>query len=163
MNKRSASAGADWFDEHNAPIAAMIRTHGVAIQQVSGEPSRSSTSFSYTIGLFDLGQPELLVLGLPPLPAYFLLNDLARRVRAGKRLAPGEVLTLGGWAQRFCPEVVPNPARIVRCANAYYRRCGVHSVPVLQLTWDDEYGRFPWEEGYSIPTWIQPRPGEFRA
>jgi hypothetical protein len=46
-------------------------------------------------------------------------------------------------------------------ANSYYRMTQA-SVPVLQLSYDDLEGRFPWEEGYSMPG-LQPRPGEFRA
>lgn len=37
-----------------------------------------------------------------------------------------------------------------------------HSVPVLQLSYDDIAGRFPWEDGYAAPS-MQPRPGTFHA
>ncbi len=60
-------------------------------------------------------------------------------------------------------EQVPNPGDIVYGANRHYRRPDEASVPVLQLTWDDGAGRFPWDDGYSVPASVQPRPGSFRA
>jgi hypothetical protein len=47
------------------------------------------------------------------------------------------------------------------------RRFGTHIVyvswdGVLQLTYDDLQGRFPWEPGYAAP-YLQPRPGTFGA
>jgi Domain of unknown function (DUF4262) len=47
-------------------------------------------------------------------------------------------------------------------ANRFYLRPDEASVPVLQLTYDDRPGRFPWEPGYAVPD-MQPRPGTFRA
>lgn len=43
-----------------------------------------------------------------------------------------------------------------------YRRPDEVSVPVLQLTYDDEAGRFPWDEAFTHPE-SQPRPGTFQA
>ena len=37
------------------------------------------------------------------------------------------------------------------------------SVPVLQLTYDDKAGRFPWDVGYANAPELQPRPGTFQA
>ena len=38
----------------------------------------------------------------------------------------------------------------------------VDPLPPYQLTYDDEQGRFPWDEGYADAD-IQPRPGTWRA
>ena len=63
---------------------------------------------------------------------------------------------------RIVPEEVPNPGDIVLWANDFYQRPAGHSVPVLQLTYDDSQGLFPWDEGYATPE-LQPRPGSFAA
>ena len=59
-------------------------------------------------------------------------------------------------------EEVPNPEEIVFTANRYYERPPGLPVPVLQVSYDDLSGVFPWEEAYSHPE-VQPRPGTFFA
>jgi hypothetical protein len=73
------------------------------------------------------------------------------------------LLEFDNWSHRVTVEEVPNPGEIVFGANRFYQRPDEASVPVLQLTYDDLGGRFPWQDGYANPDWIQPRPGEFRA
>jgi hypothetical protein len=72
------------------------------------------------------------------------------------------LITSEDWQRRIIAEQVPNPGEIVFAANRHYWRPPEHSVPVLQLSYDDEAGRFPWERGHAEPT-TQPRPGTFRA
>ncbi|HIE22588.1 MAG TPA: DUF4262 domain-containing protein [Acidimicrobiia bacterium] len=160
-----------WLDQWDAMVTEKIRTHGWFIQYVfdgecfhpgcdggdSGEPP-----FAYTVGLFGLDHPELLIFGLPPETASGVLNTLGGRIRNGEDLIPGQLITFESWPHRIIPEVVPNPGEIVLEANRFYQRPDEASVPVLQLSYDDLRGRFPWEEGYSAPT-MQPRPGTFRA
>ena len=118
--------------------------------------------FAYTIGLFGLAHPELLIFGVDPDTACTVLNVLGERVRAGESVLPGLPLTIDDWPHRITVEEVPNPGGIVFSANRFYRRPGRHSVPVLQLSYDDEAGRFPWDDGFAAPE-MQPRPGTFAA
>ena len=67
---------------------------------------------------------------------------------------------LDDWDRSILAEAVPNPGDIVFVANDYYRRPAEVSVPVIQLTYPDDEGRFPWDPGC---TSNQPRPGEFSA
>lgn len=136
---------------------------GVFIQYVGGDPSTRSTPFAYTVGLFGLGHPELLVLGLPSDTAGPLLNEVASWIRAGRDLVPGELLEFEAWSHRVVVEDVPNPGQILFSANGFYQRPDGLSVAAHQLTYDDKAGRFPGDEGYDVASWIQPRPGEFRA
>jgi hypothetical protein len=69
---------------------------------------------------------------------------------------------LDEWPHQISPEPVPNPGEIVFEANRYYQRPADVSVSVLQLSYDDTEGRFPWEKGYAAPE-MQPRPGTFKA
>jgi hypothetical protein len=162
-----------WLDQHQAHVTAMVREHGWFIQYVSGrmcdrpgcdcgDAEEDGLAFAYTIGLFGLNHPELLILGVPPQTAGGVLNELGRRVKAGETLLPGSLITFKEWPHRIVPEEVPNPQEIVLGANGYYRMPAGTSVPVLQLSYDDVAGRFPWQEGYSAPG-LQPRPGDFRA
>lgn len=152
-----------WLIEEDRHVAQTIRKFGVAIHFVGAEPRMQSTDFAYTVGLFGLGHPELLVLGAGHDAAGRLLNCVARRIRDGEDLHPGQVLEFEDWSHRVTIEVVPNPAQILFAANSFYQRPDEASVPAYQLTYDDQQGRFPWDDDYSTPSWIQPRPGEFTA
>jgi len=89
-------------------------------------------------------------------------TPLGRRIREGESLLPGQIVTFDDWPHRIVPEVVPNSGEIVFEANQFYARPREFSVPVLQLSYDDNEGRFPWEDEYVAPE-MQPRPGTFTA
>jgi hypothetical protein len=160
-----------WLDQEDQRVATAIRSSGCSIEYVMGggceccddDPDPESPSFAYTIGLFGLGHPELLIFGTAPETAGAVLGDVFARVKAGADLLPGQLLTFEDWPHRIFVEEVPNPGDILFGANRHYRRPDEYSVPALQLTWDDTTGCFPWDDGYSAPLWIQPRPGTFRA
>lgn len=152
-----------WLDQEHSRTARMIREHGVALTYVGGDLAAHQTSFAYTVGLYGIGHPELLVLGSDTGTASGLLNDVAGRVRLGESLVPGEILEFTEWPHRVLVEEVPNPGDILFAANGFYDRPDSASVPALQLTYDDRAGRFPTDKGYDIPPWVQPRPGEFSA
>jgi len=152
-----------WLDQEDARTRATVRRYGWAIEYVMGDPDRRQAPFAYTIGLFGLAHPELVVAGVEPHTASGLLNDVGAQIRQGRDLVPGELLRFDDWAHRVTVEVVPNPGEILFAANRYYQRPDEASVPAFQLTYDDLGGRFPWEEGYRNEDWIQPRPGAYRA
>jgi hypothetical protein len=160
-----------WHDQQRAHMTETIRRFGCAIQYVGGgmcdRPGCDASDddgppFAYTVGLFGMNHPELLIVGTGPEDAGLVLDGLSRRVRSGEDLLPGMMLRVEGWEHRIVPESVPNPGEIVLLANDYYHRPAEHSVPVLQLTYDDAEGRFPWDDGY-IGSESQPRPGSFTA
>jgi hypothetical protein len=160
-----------WLDQQIAREVETIRRHGWQIHYIGGglcnRPgcdggNDDGPPFAYTVGLFGLAHPELLIFGVPPKTAGGVLNDLGERVRNGEALLPGRLITFEDWKHRIIPELVPNPGDIVFRANEYYARPNEHSVPVLQLSYDDREGRFPWEDGHTAPE-LQPRPGTFTA
>lgn len=163
MTTTPDSATQAWLDQEDRHTALMIRKHGTFIQYVYGEPRRRHTSFAYTVGLFGLGHPELLITGADTETAGNVLNDVSARIRKGQDVLPGELLTFDGWPHRVVVEIVPNPGEIAFAANRFYERPNEFSVPLLQLTYDDRWGRFPWDDGYDIPAWVQPKPGELSA
>jgi hypothetical protein len=169
VNSFQASA---WLDQQDSDAAAKIRKYGWLIEYVGsgccdapgcdgGDPS-DGPPFAYTVGLFGLGHPELLIFGAPVDTAMGVLNELGNRVRDGQDFLPGQLLTFDEWPHRIVVEAVPNPGEIVFAANRHYARPSDASVPVYQLSYDDKAGRFPWEADYFAPA-MQPRPGKFRA
>lgn len=160
-----------WRDQQDAHMMAVIRRRGWMIHYIGGshcsrpgcdpEPS-DQPPIAYTTGLFGLGHPELLVVGLDPETTSLVVNALAHRVKAGDTIMPGILHTVAGWPHRIVPEPVPNPGDILFLSNVFYQRPPEHSVPALQLTYDDDSGRFPWDEGHAEPH-RQPRPGTYDA
>lgn len=166
------SATLAWLDQEDAHIGTIIRRYGWSIQYVGGDAictapgcgcsDQDSLPFAYTVGLFGLNHPELLIFGVPQETAGGVLNELGERIRGGEDLLPGQLITFEGWLHKIIPETLPNPGEIVLSANRFYQRPAEFSVPVLQLSYDDKAGRFPWEPDYAAPE-MQPRPGTFRA
>ena len=162
-----------WIDQDDANTVAIIRRHGWMIQYVGGgicnvpgcdaHEDPEQPSFAYTVGMFGLGHAEFLVFDLRPGDASVVLNDLGERVRSGETLIPGQLVTSEGWNHKVVLEEVPNPGEIVFSANRFYQRPGEFSVPVLQVNYDDEQGKFPWDDGYDPAAGCQPRPGTFSA
>jgi hypothetical protein len=152
-----------WLDKEDSMVTRMIREHGWYVEYVIGEPDELITSIAYTIGLFGMGHPELVLLGADPETAMGLLNEIGRQIKGGGDLVPGELLTFEAWPHRVTVEVVPNPGQIVLAANRHYERPNEASVPAYQLTYDDRDGNFPWDDGYTNEQWIQPRPGSYQA
>jgi hypothetical protein len=150
-----------WLDQEDEHVAQTIRKHGVFIQFVSGD--ETEPEFAYTVGLFGLGHPELVVLNVGMDTAGALLNHLSDRIRAGENLMPGSLLSFDKWPHRVTVEQLPNPGEILFAANRHYQRPPEASLPAYQLTYDDKQGRFPWDPGYSNNPGIQPRPGTWRA
>ena len=160
-----------WLDQEDKRTAAAIRKYGWLIEYVGGGccavpgcdgGKLTGPPFAYTVGLFGLGHPELLVIGASMNMAYGVINDLGGHIRDGQDLVVGQLLTFKKWPHRIVVEAVPNPGEIVLAANRYYQRPDAASVPAYQLSYDDKAGRFPWEADYAAPA-MQPRPGTFRA
>lgn len=149
-----------WLDQQDRMVTQTVRRHGWVVQYVLGEGRRPS--FAYTVGLFGLGHPELVVFGLDYQSAMGLLNTVGERVRKNEDIREGQVLSFDGTDTRVRAEMLPNPGELVFAANRFYQRPDDASVPAFQLTWDVG-GAFPGERGYSKPAWLQPKPGEFRA
>lgn len=152
-----------WLDREQARVADHVRRFGVSLEFVMGEEESRFPAFCYTIGLFGLRHPELLLFCPHAATAGAVLNELARQVREGRNLVPGELVSLPDWSHRLLVEAVPNPGEIAFAANRHYDRPDEVSVPLLQLSMDCVHGYLPGEEGYCRPEWMQPRPGRFSA
>jgi hypothetical protein len=153
-----------WLDQQDAHLAQTIREHRFAVQYVfPGEEGSDEPAFGYTVGLFGLGHPELVVVGLSSEGTHGLLNRAAGLVVDGRNLVPGEVVHRDDGQAVFTVESVPNPGEILFSANRFYQRPDEFSVPAFQLTWAHRDGTFPWDDGYPCGPDCQPRPGTWRA
>ena len=152
-----------WLDQEDAHLAQVIRAHRWAVQYVGGGDEPDEPAFGYTIGLFGLGHPELVIVGVNMDDAHGILGEVAGLVADGRDLVAGELLTFATWDGRLVVEELPNPGEVVLGANRFYERPPEYSVPAFQLTWCHRDGLFPWDEGYRCGPECQPRPGTWRA
>ncbi len=151
-----------WLDQEDTRLAQLIRAHRYAVQYVGQGEEDEEPAFAYTIGLFGLGHPELVVVGLEPEEAHGLLGRVADLVTDGRDLVAGEVLA---WADGgpVVVEELSNAGEVVLGANRFYQRPPEVSVSAYQLTWAHPDGGFPWDAGYPCDAACQPRPGTWRA
>ncbi len=151
-----------WLDQEDARLAGVIRRHRWAVQYVSGD-QEDGPAFAYTVGLFGLGHPELVVVGVGYDTACGLLNEVGGMVLDGRDLVAGEVIRDDDGVPVLAIEELPNPGEVLFSANRFYSRPDEFSVPAYQLTWALAGGVFPWDDGYPCEPDCQPRPGEWRA
>lgn len=159
-NYESDAAILAWLDQEDRYVTETIRKHGCYLQYVAGEGT--DPSFAYTVGLFGIGHPELIVFSMGMSGAATTLNHFFDQVREGNDLTPGQVLSPDGANVKFWVEDFPEPGATLFAANRHYQRPREASVPAYQLTWSAD-GFFPGEPGYPLDPAVQPRPGTFRA
>jgi hypothetical protein len=155
-----------WLDQEDTHLAQLIRAHRWVVQYVcpgDEDDEGGGPPFGYTVGLFGLGHPELVVVGLGHDNTHAILQRVAGLVADGRDLVPGELLTFPDRPDGLVVEPVPNPGQVLFVANRHYRRPDEQSVPAFQLTWQHRDGTFPWDPGYPCGRGCQPRPGTWRA
>ena len=150
-----------WLDQEDERLAQVIRKHRFAVQYVYPGDDPGEPGFGYTVGLFGLGHPELVVVGLDYELAHRVLTRMTRLVIEGRNLVPGETFPDDNGRVILMVEALPNPGEILFSANRFYERPDAFSVPAFQLTWADERGVFPWDPDCGIGVDRQPRPGNW--
>lgn len=156
----------DAYDRQDRSTIDTVLAHGWQITLVSGDvvcgdprhrdqeaddhhahehPDEVPT-FAYTVGLgHRCGHPELLMSGLDQQVMHRALNDIARRVMAGRRLAPGDVLegVLAGVpvvVERVADEALDET---VTWSGWFHRR----KPEALAIVWPTTSGLFAWQPG----------------
>jgi len=155
MKERKTAELDAWRRQFDRQVTNTIAACGCFIQGVAGEGR--TPPFAYTVGLYELGHPELITFGLDSRSAWGVLNWFFARIRAGEELAPGELVVPPGSDVRFLVEDFPAAGTLLHTVNLHYHRNRWNPVRAYQLTWDAD-GAFPWEPGYPCAAWLQPRP-----
>jgi hypothetical protein len=129
------------LDDYLDILRDTVKDHGWAVQYVESE----RRPFTYTIGLHDLGLPELLITGLPPQTSARLLNSIAHQiVDDGVFLRPAMHID---YQSEFLLEVVEIEHPDVHLKFAV-EICGP-KIRAFQLVWTDDHRRWPWDRGWS--------------
>ena len=122
-----------------------VETFGCEVVQV--KRTSASPGWSYTLGIYDTcGQPEVITVGLYENTAQFLLNEAARRLRDGVKLAEGRHREMVGQVECEFRSVDPKwISHLMGWALWYYEGS---PFPVLQAVYPDRENRFPDEPGF---------------
>ena len=75
-----------WLDQEDAHLAQVIRAHRWSVQFVGAGDEADEPPFGYTVGLFGLGHPELVLVGLGPKTTHSVLGRVAGVVADGWNL-----------------------------------------------------------------------------
>jgi hypothetical protein len=68
-----------------------IKEYGISVMAVFPEEGTNSMGFAYTIGLAEVGEPELIAFGLSPQMGQYCLNQIYKRwVQGDLQLIDGE-------------------------------------------------------------------------
>ena len=119
-------------------ITQNIERFGLHVQYVFA--SEDTPSFIYTIGMTDIGAPELLMFSLPPEAVHGCINELYQEMRLGHRPKDASRIT-DLWSVPMILESVDSQdaAEYTVQAEAYYRAKGLKPV-YKQMVWPDAHG-----------------------
>ncbi|GGI53576.1 DUF4262 domain-containing protein [Oxalicibacterium solurbis] len=101
----------------------------------------------FTVGLFEtFNHPEVLIIGLDAKLMHSMANEIARNLKAGQSISPGD--NYPGLITDFdCVLVNVDKAHYqshVGFARWYYEG---NNFPLVQCVWPSNEGLFPWQEG----------------
>lgn len=128
-----------------------VAAHGCHINFVF-DPKGDEPSFAYSVGFEEtVGQPEVIIFGLPNEIMQPMINDALRLCREG--LVLQDMVQVDGLLEGFpcfVRDVIPEKIlpEYFNSAIWYHRaRTGVPLSHAVQIVWPDLDGLFPWEEG----------------
>jgi hypothetical protein len=133
------------MDPHERKALADIAAYGCHVIHVAAEDDLPG--FSYSVGIFhSSSRPEVIVVGLRPPLAHFVVNEFNARVRAGEAFV--ESTFYEGFLEGFSVVFVP-------VARSHYREhfgwnrwlYKGDAFPALQLVFPSTGGLWPWDPG----------------
>ncbi|ROO62990.1 uncharacterized protein DUF4262 [Micromonospora sp. Llam0] len=132
-----------------------IDKFGWAVTAVLPDNDGDGGPFAYTVGLTRHGYPELVIAGLDPYIAHAILNTAAGRVYdRAERFTHGQHVS--DLIADYDTVIVSGPATDALHPGTAFALYGSHRVRLQQIVWPNRHGRFPWDDGYGYPTWVQP-------
>lgn len=128
-------------------LRVCVRAHGWVIKYVEDD----RRPYAYTIGLHQLGLPELLVTGVTSDRALALLDYFIEEVIADGAPKPGDLIVLCDNAMIEAVHVDHPDAHLDLAVQLFGP-----TLRALQLVWTDACGRWPWDKGFDFDGLRQP-------
>jgi hypothetical protein len=124
-----------------------VRAHGWVIKC----DDEGTCPYAYTIGLHELGLPELLATGVTTDRALALLDYFTNDAIVNGPPAPGDRIVLSDTAMIEAVQV-DHPAAYMDLAVALFGP----DLRAVQLVWTDLCGRWPWDAAFDYDGVTQP-------
>lgn len=136
-----------------------IASHGIAVISImpyedeqKREESGIHAPYVYSIGLRSFSHPELLLIGLNPQDAGFMLHATHQElIRTGRRFSDGDEtpdMVEGPYRISFRELSFEQKMSLTPVAVSYYGN-EADAFEVLQIVLPDENGAWPWEKACS--------------
>jgi hypothetical protein len=122
-------------------MRGMIRSHGWAVQGVAG--NRLYPQWFYTVGLTEHGLPELVVTGIPQRLVGVRLNGPAQGALEEGPPQPGSQRSFADGVLWECVPLTDPTAHLHIAVEIFGP-----GIRALQLVWQDDRGRWPWDVGF---------------
>lgn len=107
--------------------------------------------YAYTLGLHELGLPELLATGVTPERALALMDYFAPDVIQDGAPAPGDRHVMAENVMFEAVEVLHPDAHMDLAVKLYGP-----NLRAIQLVWTDGHGRWPWSGAFHFDGLTQP-------
>lgn len=112
---------------------------------------REGPGFTYSIGLGEIGAPELVIWGLPHEIGHAFIGMYYEKAKGGWR--PKDWERCSDFAtdydcvfRRVDPEVAKDTATM---SILHAEAAGRDNFELFAMVWPDTAGKFPWEEGFN--------------
>jgi hypothetical protein len=129
-------------------LGNLIRRHGWHSLCVIPDADEPDVPWEYTIGLTEIGLPELILFGMPYRQSHPVLHGAVEQMQAHGR--PADDWRSQGVILGFEVSFRALPAFVLTefaCQAAYYYEGSPYTVDVMQVVWPDKAGLFPWDAG----------------
>jgi hypothetical protein len=134
-------------DEDLDELRTTVRTHLWAVKCVES----ARRPYAYTLGLHELGLPELLATGVVTERALALMDYFAPEAILNGTPSPGDRIVLTDTAMFEAVEVDHPDAHMELAVKLYGP-----NLRAVQLVWTDDYGRWPWDAAFDFFGMKQP-------
>lgn len=143
-HKKGCLCCAEGRNEFLFKLEEAILQQGNAIIQTETDYQGRMVTLVYSIGLSDIGLPEIVTFGLPAAVATHIINDAAKLLREGKLALDTPIDNISTLPLVFKAVTPENAAEYIIQANHRLNR----QLPAIQMIWPDKESRFPWEKEF---------------
>ena len=142
------------FTDYETRIIENVKEYGCQVISVS-DLDETLPSFSYSIGFWEtVGQPEVIILGLPSNMGHFAINETLRQCQGGSQLSDWQPIE--GLFEEYDVTCVARAVDEDHLVPEYFNsaiwyrnfRTGTPLDGAMQLVWSYD-GLLPWDDGAS--------------
>lgn len=139
-------------DEYEQGILDNVREYGCHVTFVF-DPDQEEPDFAYSVGFPEtVGQPEVIIFGLPREVMHFVVNEVRRQCESGLELQDwteiGDLLEGHACVVRRIPSQNIKREYFNSALWYHHERTGDVLEDAVQIVWPSAVsGLFPWEEG----------------